>query len=68
MYRAHAALVLTVTATGIARIVIFLSPGLVGAFGLPQEYGAARPAPGPDRAATPWPSTAPDLAVPTWPR
>ena len=43
VYRAHAALVLTVTATGIARIVIFLSPGLLGAFGLPQEYGVARP-------------------------
>ena len=58
VYRAHAALVLTVTAAGIARIVIFLSPGLLGAFGLPPEYGAgaARPA------------SAPDLAVPSWPR
>ncbi len=68
VYRAHAALVLTVTATGIARIVIFLSPGLLGAFGLPHEYGAGGPASAPDPAATPWPSTAPDLAVPTWPR
>jgi RNA polymerase sigma-70 factor (ECF subfamily) len=57
-YRAHAVLVLTVTATGIARIVIFLSPGLLGLFGLPPEHGpdAARPAP------------VPDLAVPSWPR
>ena len=39
MYRAHAVLVLTVTAAGIARIVIFLSPGLLGVFGLPQEHG-----------------------------
>ena len=70
VYRAHAALVLTVTATGITRIVIFLSPGLLAAFGLPQEYGAGAggPARAPDLAATPWPSTAPDLAVPTWPR
>jgi RNA polymerase sigma-70 factor (ECF subfamily) len=68
VYRAHAALVLTITATGIARIVIFLSPGLLGAFGLPHEYGAGGPASAPDPAATPWPSTAPDLAVPTWPR
>ena len=68
VYRAHAALVLTVTAAGIARIVIFLSPGLLGAFGLPHEYGAGGPASAPDPAATPWPSTAPDLAVPTWPR
>jgi RNA polymerase sigma-70 factor (ECF subfamily) len=52
VYRAHAALVLTVTATGIARIVIFLSPGLLGAFGLPQEHGAG----------------AAGLAVPSWPR
>jgi RNA polymerase sigma-70 factor (ECF subfamily) len=57
-YRAHAVLVLTVTATGIARIVIFLSPGLLGLFGLPPEHGpgAARPAP------------VPDLPVPSWPR
>jgi RNA polymerase sigma-70 factor (ECF subfamily) len=41
-YRAHAVLVLTVTATGIARIVIFLSPGLLGLFGLPPEH-APRP-------------------------
>jgi RNA polymerase sigma-70 factor (ECF subfamily) len=52
VYRAHAALVLTVTTTGIARIVIFLSPGLLETFGLPQEYGAP----------------AAELAVPSWPR
>jgi RNA polymerase sigma-70 factor (ECF subfamily) len=80
VYRAHAALVLTVAATGIARIVIFLSPGLLRAFGLPEEYGAdgARPATAPDPgatsqlAATSQPAlprtAAPDLAVPSWPR
>jgi RNA polymerase sigma-70 factor, ECF subfamily len=68
VYRAHAALVLTVTMTGIARIVIFLSPGLLETFGLPQEYGgtAARPPPGP--AAAPRPAPAAELAVPSWPR
>ena len=62
VYRAHGALVLTVTAAGVARIVIFLSPGLLGSFGLPQEYGpdAVRPAPPP--------AAAHDLAVPSWPR
>jgi len=39
-------LVLTVTATGIARIVSFQNPGLFGSFGLPQEYRAAGPGPG----------------------
>jgi len=68
VYRAHAALVLTVTATGIARIVIFLSPGLLGAFGLPQEYGAGPGRPGPALAATPGPAAAAGLAVPSWPR
>ncbi len=58
VYRAHAVLVLTVTATGIARIVIFLSPGLLGLFGLPQEHD-------PDAAR---PATVADLAVPSWPR
>ena len=43
-YHAHAVLVLTVTTTGIARIVGFQDPGLFGSFGLPQEYRA-----GPDR-------------------
>ena len=40
-YHAHAVLVLTVTRTGIARIVSFRNPGLFGSFGLPQEYRAA---------------------------
>ena len=40
-HHAHAVLVLTVTKTGIARIVSFQSPGLFGSFGLPQEYRAA---------------------------
>jgi RNA polymerase sigma-70 factor (ECF subfamily) len=55
VYRAHAALVLTIAATGITRIVIFLSPGLLGAFGLPQEYDpdAARPARDPAAASQP---------------
>ena len=39
-YHAHAVLVLTVTRTGIARIVSFQNPGLFGSFGLPQEYRA----------------------------
>jgi RNA polymerase sigma-70 factor, ECF subfamily len=37
-YRAHAVLVLTLTPAGIARIVIFLDPGLFGVFGLPRVY------------------------------
>jgi RNA polymerase sigma-70 factor (ECF subfamily) len=40
-YRAHAVLVLTITTTGIARIVSFGDPGLFRAFGLAPEYGAA---------------------------
>jgi RNA polymerase sigma-70 factor (ECF subfamily) len=36
-YHAHAVLVLTVTATGIARIVAFQNPGLFASFGLPPE-------------------------------
>ncbi len=58
VYRAHAVLVPTVTATGIARIIIFLSPGLLGMFGLPPEHGADTARPAPALAA------APDLAVP----
>jgi RNA polymerase sigma-70 factor, ECF subfamily len=45
-YHAHAVLVLTVTTTGIARIVSFQNPDLFGSFGLPQEHrAAAGPAP-----------------------
>ncbi len=40
-YEAHALQVLTVTPTGVARLVIFLDPALFRAFGLPQRYGAA---------------------------
>src|ERR1700722_2095645 len=68
VYRAHAALVLTVTTTGGGRIVIFLSPGLLGTFGLPQEYGAGPPRPAPALAATPGPGAAAELAAPSWPR
>ena len=45
-YHAHAVLVLTVTATGIARIVAFQNPDLFASFGLPPEHrAAAGPAP-----------------------
>jgi hypothetical protein len=33
--------VLTVTARGIARIVVFPDPGLFASFGLPPEFPAA---------------------------
>jgi RNA polymerase sigma-70 factor (ECF subfamily) len=49
-HHAHAVLVLTVAATGIARIVSFQNPGLFGSFGLPQEYRAAGPMPAQDLA------------------
>jgi RNA polymerase sigma-70 factor (ECF subfamily) len=49
-YHAHAVLVLTVTTTGIARIVSFQNPDLFGSFGLAQLHrAAARPAPTPTR-------------------
>ncbi len=55
-YHAHAVQVLTVTTTGIARIVAFTDPGLFISFGLPQQYGtAAMPVPAADRAVPPWP-------------
>jgi len=54
-YHAHAVLVLTVTRTGIARIVSFQNPGLFGSFGLPQEYRAAGPMPAQGPAVPPWP-------------
>jgi RNA polymerase sigma-70 factor (ECF subfamily) len=36
-YRAYGIVVLTVSTTGIARIVVFGDPGLLGRFGLPQD-------------------------------
>jgi len=48
-------LVLTVTRTGIARIVSFQNPGLFGSFGLRQEYRAAGPMPAQGPAVPPWP-------------
>lgn len=38
VYHAHAIQVLTVTGSGIARIVAFLDPGLFASFGLPMVY------------------------------
>jgi RNA polymerase sigma-70 factor, ECF subfamily len=43
-YEAHALQVLTVTAAGVARLVIFLDPALFRAFGLPQHYAAVETA------------------------
>jgi RNA polymerase sigma-70 factor (ECF subfamily) len=40
-YCAHAVQVLTVTPSGIARIVSFVDPGLFASFGLPREHGGA---------------------------
>ena len=40
VYHAHALQVLTVAATGIARIVAFADPGRLVSFGLPSEYPA----------------------------
>jgi RNA polymerase sigma-70 factor (ECF subfamily) len=53
-YHAHAVLVLTITRTGIARIVSFQNPGLFGSFGLPLEHRAAGLVPR-DQAVPPWP-------------
>jgi RNA polymerase sigma-70 factor, ECF subfamily len=51
-YHAHAVQVLTVTATGIARIVAFADPGLFTLFGLPQQHSpAAGPVPAADGSA-----------------
>ena len=44
-YEAHALQVLTVTTTGIARLVIFLDPALFAAFRLPPRFGAPETAP-----------------------
>jgi RNA polymerase sigma-70 factor, ECF subfamily len=38
-YRAYGIVVLTVTTTGVARIVVFGDPGLFGRFGLPPTWG-----------------------------
>ncbi len=54
-YHAHAVLVLTVTTTGIARIVSFQNPDLFGSFGLPPEHPAAGLIPAQDQAVPPWP-------------
>jgi RNA polymerase sigma-70 factor, ECF subfamily len=42
IYHAHAVLVPTVTPTGIARMIAFQDPGLVGSFGLPPAVGAGQ--------------------------
>jgi len=47
-YQSHAVLVLTVTRTGIARIVSFQNQGLFGSFGLPREHPAVGPMPAQD--------------------
>src|SRR6516225_120287 len=44
-YEAHAVQILTVTATGVARLVIFLVPSLFAAFRLPPRLGAAETSP-----------------------
>ncbi len=41
IYRAYAIVVLTATATGISRIVVFGDPGLFARFGLPPAHPAA---------------------------
>jgi RNA polymerase sigma-70 factor, ECF subfamily len=43
VYRAHAVLVPTLTATRVRRIVVFLDPNLLGLFGLPAEYAGPPP-------------------------
>lgn len=53
-YHAHAVLVLTLTTTGIARIVSFQNPGLFGSFGLPEGYPAAGLLPAQDQAGPSW--------------
>jgi RNA polymerase sigma-70 factor (ECF subfamily) len=40
-YLPHAIQVLTVTASGVARIVAFTDPGIFTLFGVPQQYGTA---------------------------
>ena len=43
-YRAHAVQVLTLAPDGIARLDIFLDPGLFRVFGLPRQLGGPAPA------------------------
>ena len=65
-YRAYGIVVLTVTSTGIARIVVFADPGLFAWFGLPQvpPATAARLAGRPERGRA-W--TFPAAAPTSWP-
>jgi len=56
-YLAHAVQVLTVAATGVARIVAFTDPDLFTLFGLPLQSGTAA-----ELAATPSPAPEPDSA------
>ena len=44
-YHAHEIVVPTVTETGIARIIVFLNPGLFAMFGLPDDYDPAAAGP-----------------------
>jgi len=55
-YRATEVLVPTLTVTGVARMVVFLSPRLVEMFGLPSEYGAVSAGSARERdiAISPW--------------
>ncbi len=43
--QAHALLVLSLTSTGVARIVAFQDPEIFGSFGLPQQFRDAEPGP-----------------------
>jgi hypothetical protein len=52
LFHGHSVHVLTVTATGIARIVAFSDPALVPAFGLPATLPAGTP-PSPPPGGTP---------------
>jgi RNA polymerase sigma-70 factor, ECF subfamily len=54
VYHAHAVLVLTITRTGIKRIVSFQNQALFGSFGLPPEQPAAGLMRAQDQAVPPW--------------
>ena len=48
VYRAHAIQVLTITPSGLSRVVSFNDPGLFATFGLPEyvsAVGSTRPSP-----------------------